>query len=60
MRKLSVVLVGCLMFLNVGASAVSEEKVLARVGEEVITVEEFLMLAPMLWSRLLAPMETSR
>jgi hypothetical protein len=26
---------------------VGEEKVLARVGEEVITIEEFLILAPM-------------
>ena len=47
MRKLIGMLAGCLIFLGAGASVVGEEKVLARVGEEVITIEEFLMLAPM-------------
>jgi hypothetical protein len=47
MRKCIVLLVMCLMFLGARASVIGEEKVLARVGEEVITTEEFLMLTPM-------------
>jgi hypothetical protein len=48
-----VIFVGYLMFLGTGASVVGEEKILARVGEEVINVEEFLMHTPML--ALLSP-----
>jgi hypothetical protein len=50
MRKLIGVLAGCLVFLGAGAVVVGEEKVLARVGEGVITIEEFLILAPMVTS----------
>jgi hypothetical protein len=39
---------GCLMLLGAGASVVGEENVLVRVGEEVITLEEFLTFTPML------------
>jgi hypothetical protein len=58
MRKPTVVLVWCLMFLSAGVSVVGEKKVLARVGEEVLTIEEFLMLAPM--ATTMSPRETSR
>jgi hypothetical protein len=36
------------MLLGAGASVVGEENVLVRVGEEVITLEEFLTFTPML------------